>query len=238
MIPDDPNDPHVYLSPRTAKNFLREVGHAMNLILSRPRHQIFSGSGTSPDMHEIPAFLMEHFFHNFNILSIITCDGLLRLTENEANLLSEAKYTFGCIKILREAINTLFDLELYGTSAFDYINDDSITSTDLYRTIYKTALPQVELKKKISPQQRIHDLVLRPAQSYSSLVARSCASLIWHSQFEQDVFSKVNGQKWAEIQSKFGELSSQDLLKNYLGYVPEPNQLIETLKKDVVREVN
>lgn len=130
-------------------------------------------------------------------------------------------------------MNALFDLEVYGPRAYEYTNDDTLTSTHIYKEIYDRAMPQIRLRKGISPQLRLHNLALHPARTYSPLLSKSLAALIRQTQFAEN-FDKR--QEWVNFQSKFGEDAPRELFKNYLGFVPDADQLVETLKKGSIRE--
>lgn len=121
-----------------------------------------------------------------------------------------------------------------------------MTTTELLQRILTSSLPHLQRDSSSAFQHRLdpslsltiilfrfHHLVQYGAKYYSYLVARSAASLIWSSAFEQDPFNRVNGLKWAQVQSHGGGLHPSVLLKTILGSPPTPENLIRTLHNEV-----
>uniref|UniRef100_A0A914EAW4 Peptidase M3A/M3B catalytic domain-containing protein n=1 Tax=Acrobeloides nanus TaxID=290746 RepID=A0A914EAW4_9BILA len=223
---------NIKVTPQQAGNFFHEMGHAIHSMLGRTRYQHVAGTRCPTDMAEIPSNLMEYFFNDYRILTQVCKDKSGRpISEDEAKALIDSRYSFGCLETLQQVIYSLFDLEIHGPLA-ENIAQGKLTTTEIFHDISTKALPQVKREKSAAWQHRFSHLVPYGAKYYSYLVAKASASLIWHSQFEKDPFCKINGAKWAEVQSHGGEYPSSFLLKKVLGHIPEPHQLIGALKRD------
>ncbi|MFH4974227.1 hypothetical protein AB6A40_000936 [Gnathostoma spinigerum] len=222
----------VHLSSQQAENFFHEMGHAMHSMLGRTKYQHVAGTRCTTDMAEIPSNLMEYFFNDLNVLETIAKDDNGKgICIDEAASMITSRFAFSSLDIMQQAVYSLFDLELHGHNA-DGIVHGRYTTTDLFNSMWATALPSLERDHNVAWQHRFTHLVPYGAKYYSYLVARAAASLIWNSKFRDNPFSKEVGRKWAEVQSYGGSLPPSDLLAMILGNSPTCATLASAIRSE------
>ncbi|ETN80623.1 hypothetical protein NECAME_02371 [Necator americanus] len=222
-----------------AENTFHELGHAMHSMLGRTKYQHVAGTRCPQDFSEIPSILMEYFFNDLTVMqsTLRSPNGDCIPLEDAACMIA-SRFAFSSLEIMQQASYALFDLELHGPDAARLLRENRITTTDLFHTIVTKALPHLERERESAFQHRFHHLVQYGARYYSYLVARSAASLIWNSKFRDAPFNKVEGAKWAEVQSYGGGLPSTTLLKKMLGYSPSAVHFIDALKQETSHLAN
>lgn len=81
---------------------------------------------------------------------------------------------------------------------------------------------------------RFSHLVGYGARYYSYMLARSVASAIWQKSFQEDPFSRAQGERYrAECLSHGGGKPSHTLVGDYLGSQLTPQQLSEALIQEL-----
>jgi len=213
------------------------MGHAIHSILGRTKYQHVAGTRCPTDFAEVPSNLMECFFNDPRILSKVCRDKSGRaLSLDQASVLIQSKQLFGTFHSLQQILYATMDLEIHGEYALP-IAEGKITSTKVYEKLYKTAFPMLHCPEHYAYHQRMIHIVTYGAKYYSYLVAKASASLIYQNLFSEDPFSRINGSKWAKVQSYGGEYPSEQLLKYVLGASPTVDELAARLAEKVSQNV-
>ncbi|KAH7729029.1 Peptidase family M3 containing protein [Aphelenchoides avenae] len=217
------------LTPQQAENFFHEMGHAMHSMLGRTRYQHVAGTRCPTDFAEVPSNLMELFFNNPRVLRGICKDKSGRaISADQAEVLIRSRRVFTTTSTLHQTLYSLFDLEAHGQYA-EAISSGKLTTTDLFGSLAKEALPDIERPSNYAYHHRFTHLVPYGAKYYSYLVARAAAALVWQEMFEADPLSRENGLRWASVQAHGGEKPPNELLAEILGAAPHSKQLTEVI---------
>lgn len=216
------------LSPGQAENLFHEMGHAIHSMLARTRYQHVAGTRCSTDLAEVPSNLMEYFFYDPRVLCRVAARNYRTgdpLPWEMAENLCGSRFALSAVELQQQALYGLFDLNLHSGPP------PSLGTTELFRSLHNEIMPYPHVDGT-GWQHRFGHLVPYGAKYYSYLVAKATAALIWQRVFKGDPFSRHEGLKWMRAQSFGGERPTKWVLKEILGFTPEPMHLVEALHKE------
>lgn len=221
------------LTPSMVDNLFHEVGHAMHSMLARTEYQHVTGTRCSTDFAEIPSILMEYFASDPRVVAQFAKHYKTQepMPEDMLQRLCASKHLFSASETQLQVFYSALDQAYHNR---DFGGEDCNT-TDTLRELQQRfyGLPYVE---NTSWQLRFSHLIGYGAKYYSYLVSRAIASGIWQKYFEQDPFSRRNGERYRrEFLAFGGGVPSRQLVANFLGEDVTPEGMTASLINEIDR---
>lgn len=186
------------------ETLFHEMGHAMHSMLGRTHMQNISGTRCATDFVELPSILMEHFAKDIRILTkigkhygtgeTIQADMLQRFMKSTNFLQNCETYSQAKMAMLDQSFH----------------DEKIISDIDNFDVVENYQALERRLKVLVDDQSnwcgRFGHLFGYGATYYSYLFDRTIASKIWYALFEDDPYSRKNGDKFKKHLLKWGGL--------------------------------
>lgn len=191
-----------FLQLSEVETLFHEMGHAMHSMLGRTHMQNISGTRCATDFVELPSILMEHFAKDIRILTRIGKHYETGETVEPDMLQSFMRTT-----------NFLQNCETYSQAKMamldqSFHDEEVISNIDNYDVVKNYQALERRLKVLVDDQSnwcgRFGHLFGYGATYYSYLFDRTIASKIWYALFEDDPYSRKNGDKFKKHLLKWG----------------------------------
>lgn len=219
------------LTPSMVDNLFHEMGHAMHSMLARTEYQHVTGTRCSTDFAEIPSILMEYFASDPRVVAKFAKHYHTQepMPEEMLQRLCASKHLFSASEMQLQVFYSALDQAYHAMDFSAENNSTTDTLRELQQKYY--GLPYIE---NTSWQLRFSHLIGYGAKYYSYLVSRAIASGIWQKYFEQDPFSRRNGEKYRrEFLAYGGGVPSRQLVANFLGEDVSPKQMTASLIREI-----
>ncbi|KAG5884744.1 hypothetical protein JTB14_029225 [Gonioctena quinquepunctata] len=218
------------LSPGMVDNLFHEMGHAMHSMLARTKYQHVSGTRCSTDFAEVPSVLMEYFASDHRVLKRFARHFQTQqpMSDDMLRRLCASKNLFTASETQLQVFYAMIDQKYHG--AHPLIGTTTEVLAETQKDFY--CLPYVP---NTAWQLRFSHLVGYGAKYYSYLVSRALAHSIWKKYFEEDPFSRENGEKYRlDCLSHGGGKNPKELVSDFLRVDPHP----EVLAKYLIDEID
>ncbi|KZV09804.1 1-Oct [Saccharomyces cerevisiae] len=193
-----------FLQLSEVETLFHEMGHAMHSMLGRTHMQNISGTRCATDFVELPSILMEHFAKDIRILTkigkhygtgeTIQADMLQRFMKSTNFLQNCETYSQAKMAMLDQSFH----------------DEKIISDIDNFDVVENYQALERRLKVLVDDQSnwcgRFGHLFGYGATYYSYLFDRMIASKIWYALFEDDPYSRKNGDKFKKHLLKWGGL--------------------------------
>ncbi|CAI4034637.1 hypothetical protein SMKI_11G0850 [Saccharomyces mikatae IFO 1815] len=193
-----------FLQLSEVETLFHEMGHAMHSMLGRTHMQNISGTRCATDFVELPSILMEHFAKDIRVLT--------RIGKHYETGETIQK---GMLQCFMKTTNFLQNCETYSQAKMAMLDqsfhDEKIMSDiDNFNVVDNYQALERHLKVLVDDQSnwcgRFGHLFGYGATYYSYLFDRTIASKIWYTLFDDDPYSRNNGDKFKKHLLKWGGL--------------------------------
>ncbi|XP_076264935.1 mitochondrial intermediate peptidase [Rhynchophorus ferrugineus] len=217
------------LTPNMVDNLFHEMGHAMHSMLGRTQYQHVTGTRCSTDFAEVPSILMEYFASDIRVLKQFARHFQTKkpMTDDMLHRLCASKHVFVSSETQLQIFYAALDQVYHGKHPLKGSTTDVLAATQ--KEYY--CLPYVP---NTAWQLRFSHLVGYGAKYYSYLVSRAVAYLIWKTYFEQDPFSRENGERYRrECLAHGGGKNPKQLVENFLRIDPSASIFAKALFNEI-----
>ncbi|XP_035907531.1 mitochondrial intermediate peptidase isoform X2 [Anopheles stephensi] len=218
------------LTPSMVDNLFHEMGHAMHSMLARTEYQHVTGTRCSTDFAEVPSVLMEYFANDPRVIRSFAKHFQTQepMPEEMLERLCTSKHLFASSETQLQVFYSALDQVYHGDHN---LHRENTTATLRMVQEKYYGLPYVE---NTAWQLRFSHLVGYGAKYYSYLISKAIASWIWQTYFEQDPFSRNQGEKYRRGCLAYGGgIPSRLLVSNFLGRDINPTNLTSSLINEI-----